>query len=414
MKSNNDAVALQALEFWSTVCDEEIDLALASDEAGEYDEAPDRESMHFARVALPEILPVVLTLLSKQDEDASEDEWDVSMAAGTTLALLAQCVGDAIVTPIIPYVEAHIKSPDWHHREAAVLAFGSILDGPDAKLLSPLVAQALPTLIEMIRDPDVRVKDTAAWTLGRISDLLVTTIKTDVHLPNMVAALVAGLQDSSRVATNCCWSFMNLAEQLNEPGAESSPLSPYYEGIVNALLGYAQRCAPFSLLSMIGIWRCRTEPRRTRRRPATKPALPSSVSHRTTACPSSTRSLWRSSNVLRAPCESRTSCWVPMRATNTMRRRSICAAYWRCVRSPLTFCAPLGLTTAQSIIRRLGGDVHPLADRIMTLLLGLISTSGKQSPILEDAFLCIGALISSTSRFSTACWRDSELAQPSR
>ena len=32
MKSENDEVALQGIEFWSTVCDEEVDLAIeASD-----------------------------------------------------------------------------------------------------------------------------------------------------------------------------------------------------------------------------------------------------------------------------------------------------------------------------------------------------------------------------------------------
>jgi importin subunit beta-1 len=46
----------------------------------------------------------------------------------------------------------------------------------------------------------------------------------------------------------------------------------------------------------------------------------------------------------------------------------------------------------QSVIRRLGNAIQPLADRIMTLLLQLFQTAGKQSPILEDAFLCVGAL----------------------
>lgn len=42
--------------------------------------------------------------------------------------------------------------------------------------------------------------------------------------------------------------------------------------------------------------------------------------------------------------------------------------------------------------RRLGREIQPLADRIMNLLLQLIQTAGKQSPVIEDAFLAIGAL----------------------
>lgn len=240
MKHADEQVALQAVEFWSTVCDEEIELALEAEEAADFNESLDRESSHFARVALPEILPVLLLLLTKQEEDASDDEWNVSMAAGTCLALLAQCVGDSIVTPIIPFVEGNIKNEDWHFREAAVMAFGSILDGPEETILAPLVAQALPTLIDMMRDPSLHVRDTTAWTLGRISDVLVQTIKVDIHLPSLISALVNGLSESSRVVSNCCWSIMNLAEQLGDPTLDTAPLSPYYEGIVTALTRLAE------------------------------------------------------------------------------------------------------------------------------------------------------------------------------
>lgn len=240
MKHADEQVALQAVEFWSTVCDEEIELALEAEEAADFSEAPERESSHFARVALPEILPVLLQLLTKQEEDGDDDEWNVSMAAGTCLALLAQCVGDSIVTSIIPFVEGNIKSEDWRYREAAVMAFGSILDGPEETILAPLVAQALPTLIEMMRDSSLHVRDTTAWTLGRISDVLVKTIKVDIHLPSLINALVSGLDESPRVVSNCCWSIMNLAEQLGDATAESTALSPYYDGVVTALIRLAE------------------------------------------------------------------------------------------------------------------------------------------------------------------------------
>lgn len=220
-------------------------------QAAEFNEAPERESKNFAKIALPQILPVLLQLLTQQEEDADDDEWNVSMAASTCLSLLAQAVGDDIVAAVIPFVEANIKDQGengWHKREAAVMAFGSILDGPDPKVLTGLVAQALPTLIEMMQDPNVHVKDTAAWTLGRISDILIDCIQTDVHLPNLVQALVFGLEDSNRIVGNCCWSLMNLAEQLgtgldDDPLPPTTPLSPYYEHVVGALMRVSQKYA---------------------------------------------------------------------------------------------------------------------------------------------------------------------------
>ena len=208
---------------------------------------PERESKYFAKVALPEIVPVILRLLTKQEEDAEEDEWNISMAAGTCLTLLSQAVGDAIVSFVVPFIESNIKSPDWHHREAAVMTFGSILDGPDPQILAPLVTQALPLLIEMMQDGNTHVKDTTAWTLGRICDILVNTIKPETHLHHLIQALVAGLEDTPRIVTNASWALMTLCDQINEgtEDAQTGHLSPYYEAIVTSLMRVTERCVHY-------------------------------------------------------------------------------------------------------------------------------------------------------------------------
>lgn len=179
-------------------------------------------------------------LLTRQDEDADEDEWNVAMAAGTCLNWLAQAVHDPIVPAVISFIEANIKSQDWHQREAAVMAFGAILVGPDPSVLTPLVNQALPILIDMMSDSNVHVKDTTAWTLGRICEVLLQCIKPDVHLHPLVSALVNGLSDSPRIITNCCWALQQLVEGLtiaygDEEGA-TGLLSPYFEGTVTTLM----------------------------------------------------------------------------------------------------------------------------------------------------------------------------------
>jgi importin subunit beta-1 len=212
---------------------------------------PERESKYFAKVALPEIVPVILRLLTRQEEDAEDDEWNISMAAGTCLTLLSQAVGDAIVSFVIPFIESNIKSPDWHHREAAVMTFGSILDGPDPQLLAPLVSQALGLLIEMMQDSNTHVKDTTAWTLGRICDILVSTIKPETHLEPLVRALVAALDDSPRIVTNASWALMTLSDQINDgiDDIQTGHLSKYYEGIVTALMNVTERYKSFSAMN---------------------------------------------------------------------------------------------------------------------------------------------------------------------
>lgn len=358
MKHTDERVVLQAIEFWSTVCDEEIELQIEAEEALEYSEPAERESQHFAQVALPEILPVLLQLLTKQSEDADEDEWNVSMAAGTSLALLAQTVGDAVVTPVIPFVESNIKSSDWHQRDAAIMAFGSILDGPDPKMLDPLVSQALPTLIEMMRDPSIHVQDTAAWTLGRVTDQLIGTIKPDVHLEPLITVLLGGLGDNPRIVGNCCWGIMNLAEQLGDPTKPTSVLSRFYEGIANALLTFSDGVAddPTS-------------------RTSAYEALGTLIKF------APTEALPVVSNALVVIME-RSERLLTMQAqlVGDDDRRNYADLQ-------VAFCAVL-----THAIRRLASEVKPMADRAMTLILRLIQGAGAKSPILDDAFLAVGAM----------------------
>lgn len=110
-------------------------------QAEELQEVPDRRLFSFADRALSHVVPVLLWLLTKQEEDVDEDEWNVSMAAATCLSLFAQCVRDAIVPHIVPFVETNIQNNDWRYREAAVMSFGCIMDGPDEKVLTSLVDQ---------------------------------------------------------------------------------------------------------------------------------------------------------------------------------------------------------------------------------------------------------------------------------
>ena len=49
----------------------------------------------------------------------------------------------------------------------------------------------------------------------------------------------------------------------------------------------------------------------------------------------------------------------------------------------------------QSVVRKFDHEIKPHADRIMTLILQLISLVGKVSTVLEDAFLVVGNLASS-------------------
>lgn len=62
---------------------------------------------HFIQAALPHLVPMLLEQLTKQDEgqDQEEGTWNMAMAGGTCLDLVAQSVGDAVVPLVMPYVQ---------------------------------------------------------------------------------------------------------------------------------------------------------------------------------------------------------------------------------------------------------------------------------------------------------------------
>lgn len=72
--------------------------------------------------------------------------------------LLATCCQDDIVPHVLPFVKENIKHTDWRLRDASIMAFGAILEGPDPTNLKPIVEQAMPMLIELMTDKSVIVK----------------------------------------------------------------------------------------------------------------------------------------------------------------------------------------------------------------------------------------------------------------
>lgn len=249
MKSETDEVALQGIEFWSNVCDEEVDLQIEASEAADANKPPENVSRFYAKGALQFLVPALTSSLCKQEEFDDEDDWNPYKAAGVCMMLLATCCEDDIVPHVLPFVKDNIKDADWRHRDAALMAFGSILEGPDSTQLKPLVEQAMPMLIETMKDSSVVVKDTAAWTIGRVCELIPEAALNCAMLQPLLEALVNGLAAEPRVASNVCWAFSSLAEAAYEAAdrmddddtPKTYSLSPFFSPIVEKLLWVTDR-----------------------------------------------------------------------------------------------------------------------------------------------------------------------------
>lgn len=203
-----------------------------------------RPYFNFARVATPEVVPVLLMLLTKQDEDAADDDYNIGRAAYQCLQLYAQAVGSQLIPHVLGFVEQNLRHEDWHNRDAAVSAFGAIMEGPDEKMLNPLVKQALQVLIGMMNDKVAQVQDSAAYALGRICEAVPEAIDPATHLSPLISSLFTGLSSNPKMASSCCWALMNLADRFaGEPGCDENPLSKHFQDSVSHLLQVTERYA---------------------------------------------------------------------------------------------------------------------------------------------------------------------------
>lgn len=245
VKGDEETVALQAIEFWSSICDEEIEL---QEYGGFEGEASGTSHSQFIEKALPSLVPMLLDTLLKQEEDQDQDDsiWNISMAGGTCLGLVARTVGDAVVPLVMPFVEANILKPEWRCREAATFAFGSILEGPSIDKLTPLVNSGFDFLLNATKDESNHVKDTTAWTLSRIFELLHSpangfSVVAPEKLRRILTVLLESINDSPNVAEKVCGAIYYLAQGYENAGTSTALLTPYIPGIISQLLKTAER-----------------------------------------------------------------------------------------------------------------------------------------------------------------------------
>ncbi|EFY89121.1 karyopherin Kap95 [Metarhizium acridum] len=357
MKSDDEDVAKLAVEFWSTVCEEEINIEYDNAQVERSDQM--RNFYNFARVAANEVVPVLLSLLTKQDEDATDDEYNISRAAYQCLQLYSQAVGASIITPVLQFVEANLRSEDWHFRDAAVSAFGAIMEGPDEKVLDPIVKQALPILITMMDDQSFQVRDSTAFTLGRVTDACAEAIDPVQQLPTLIESLFKGLMSNAKMAPSCCWALMNLAERFaGDVGAASNPVTPHFNQAVSSLLDVTARqdaetyvrTAAYEVLNVF---------------------VQSSASDSLQAIASLSDVIIKRLQET-VPLQSQVVS-VEDKITLEEMQNSLC-------------------TVLQAIVIRLDKDIAPQADRIMEILLQILNSVGAKSSVPEAVFGTISAL----------------------
>ncbi|EQC35799.1 hypothetical protein SDRG_06558 [Saprolegnia diclina VS20] len=348
IQSDSPEVGLQSLEFWSSICDVELEYIAEMEYGSEYP----NQCKYYVKQVLGSLAPVLLNTLLQQEEDQFEDDtWNLSMAGATALTLASQVVDNAIIPVVMPFVSSNIQSADWHHKEAAIMAFGSILDGPTHEQIQPLVEQAMPLLITCMQDPHPLVRDTTAWTIGRICEIHGTVMTRCVG--PLMQLIMNGLDQESKVAAHMCYAIHYIFQAFSELQNGPEQLDQFYGQVFDKCLVTCQkpnddnlRVSAFEALGMM--IQCGS----LNMTPHILSRLSSILDHL-----EGTIAKHKASPV----------------ASNEFYGLYTCA------------CDVLVV-----IIQRVNDDIRPFADRIMQCLLDIFSTGHTTAG--EEAFLAAGAL----------------------
>lgn len=233
------------------------------------------------------------------------------------------------------------------------------MEGPEEKVIAPIVKQALPVIIKMMDDPVIHVKDSTAYALGRITEACSESIDTEVHLPLLIKSLFEGLMSSPKMAGSCCWALLNLAERFSgEIGCATNPLTPHFNESISRLLQVTERPDADNQL-----------------RTASYEVLSTFVQN---AATDSIPAIGQLSEVIIKRLEGT----VPLQAQVVSIEDKITLEE---MQSSLA-------TVLLSVIQRLEKDIGAQSNRIMSVLLQILSTAGAKSSVPDAIFGTISGL----------------------
>lgn len=154
-------VGAQAFEYWTTLVEDETERI-----------AKGVSCVGYINRCYDALLDLVLEglLIIDFDEDDDDEDWGHALSAACCLQKLSILIKDSVFPKVISFASANIQQANWKQKYAALIALGSVTEGPDKDQFMKVIAQALPSLIALFEDANTKVREALSWVFQRICD----------------------------------------------------------------------------------------------------------------------------------------------------------------------------------------------------------------------------------------------------
>ena len=241
-RSKDSRIAMAALDFWAQLAEEEEDRRANA--------APGKpESKEFTLKALKPLVEMVFEIMASNKASEEEAEFGLVDSTQAVLQKAARAVGHPIVDVIMPFINANFAHQDPLRRDAAVMSFGLILEGPDKqRLQKEIILPALPHFLAKLegatRDPSVMVRSSTAYSLSVVFAEHLEVLAPYNDFGNLVQLLCRALDDEPIVVKYVAKALNELITGMHDDVREfevdeegkRTLLSPLFYHVINALM----------------------------------------------------------------------------------------------------------------------------------------------------------------------------------
>jgi len=188
------------------------------------------------------LLDILITGLSKFDsktesEDVDElPELNIAMTAGYTLENVSRVIKNEVINPIFGFVIPKMTSSVWGDRYISMIAFASIVEGPNPETIIPIIHDAFSDMMNMINDPIPKVRQTVAFSFYKLSEFMPQLIiLEEPFLDQFVDHCLTHIGEHPTISTLLIASLKNLFIQ-SAKNAQSYRMNKYFSNIFTKLI----------------------------------------------------------------------------------------------------------------------------------------------------------------------------------